>query len=178
MTDHIDATAQRLAHAEQVLDDAKAAEVTAFASIADLDCRAEAIDRRREQIRRDIATEKLTEIQAAGAYGLADADLADVAEIRRTAAEKHSTAVAHTQRAQANVNAAAHELKQEEQRSRFDALAAHTQVLEKALCEALGELFELGCTLHMPRALSSVWRPSAPLRNAIVLQVPPPRSRA
>ena len=170
----IEITAIRLAQAEQALTAAQQAEQEAAAVLQDIEHRAAAIERRKAKIRADVEAEKMNDMEAAGAFGLASADEHDLAELRRTAAHALGQAVTVTEQAQHQRDAAATAIEHEERRAHLAALTAHASALEESLCAAIGQIFALGQRLGMPRQLSSVWRPSGALYRAVWNQVPPP----
>ena len=173
MTDQINAAAAVLAHAEQVVQDAQVVEDGARAEVSDVDAKIAAIKARKVKIRADLEAGTLTDAQAGGLFQIAAADEQDLADILRGATERLGSAIAATREALAIRDRAVVGLEMAERRLKFDALANHVGIVEQTLTSAVAELFALGSSLGMPRVLSAVWRPSAALRNAITLGLPP-----
>lgn len=177
MTDHIKAAALALAQAEQLLQEAQTTEAQAKNTVSDIVQKLEAVQRRKVKIRADFDAETVSEAQAGGLFQIAAADESDLSDMKRAATEHHGAAIAATREAQAERDRAFNALEQAERRQSFEALSAHVATVEQTLTNAVAELFAMGNALGMPRALSSVWRPSAPLRNAIALGVPPQKAQ-
>jgi hypothetical protein len=176
MTDHIKAAAVALAQAEQLLQEANATEAQAKTAVSDIESKLEAVQRRKVKIRSDLDAETVSEAQAGGLFQIAAADESDLSDMKRAATERHGAAIAATREALTNRDHAFNALGQAERRQSFEALSAHVVSIEQTLTNAVAELFAMGSALGMPRALSSVWRPSAALRNAIALGVPPQKA--
>lgn len=177
MTDHIKAAAVALAQADHLLQEAHATEAQAKTAVSDIESKLEAVQRRKVKIRADLDAETVSEAQAGGLFQIAAADESDLSDMKRAATEHHGAAIAATREAQAERDRAFNALEQAERRQSFEALSAHVATIEQTLTDAVAELFAMGSALGMPRALSSVWRPTAPLRNAIALGVPPQKVR-
>lgn len=176
MTDLIKSAALVLAQAQRSLAEARTQQEQAKSAVTNALERATEVRRRMDQIRADREAGKITEAQAGGLFQIAAADEQDLLLIHRSATERHNEAIAATAAAQGDCDRAATAIEQLERRQSFDALAARVSELDKALINAVAELFEMGGTLGMPRALSSVWRPSTTLRNAVALGVPPQKA--
>ena len=173
MTDQIEFAAAALAQAEQGVHDAQAIEDGARCELSDVEAKLAAVTARKSNIRADLAAGTLSEAQAGGLFQIASADEVDLAEIRHTAADQLEAAVAATQNAQAARNLAIGALRQAEIRVQFDTLSGHAARLELELTNAVAELHALGRALGLPQSLSAAWRPSTPLRSAIILGIPP-----
>lgn len=177
MTDHIKAAAASLAQAEQLLHEAQASEAQAKSAVSDIEAKLDAVQRRKVKIRADHDSETVSEAQAGGLFQIAAADESDLTDMQRAATERHGATIAATREAQTERDRAVNALEQAERRQAFEALSTHVAMIEQTLTNAVAELFTIGSTLGMPRALSSVWRPSASLRNAIALGVPPQKAQ-
>jgi len=173
VTSQIEFAAAALSQAEQALHDVQDVEDGSRANVSDVEAKLAAVKARKVKIRADLDAGTLTEAQAGGLFQIAGADEQDLADILRGATERLGSAIAATREALAIRDRAVVGLEMAERRLKFDALANHVGIVEQTLTSALAELFALGSSLGMPRVLSAVWRPSAALRNAITLGLPP-----
>lgn len=175
MIDHIQPAAFNLANAELQLTVAYKEETKVSERIASLDDRTRVIGQQKTKIRADHQAGEMTDIEAAGAFGLADADERDIAALHRTAMLDLSIAESQVATAKNQCNAAAKAIEQAELRHKFDVLSAHVKELDNSLTDAVGELFQIGRGIGLPFQLSAHWKPSQALYRAVYLGVPPAR---
>lgn len=175
MTDHIQPAAFNLANAELQLTVACREETKVSERIASLNDRTRVIGQQKIKIRADHQAGEMTDIEAAGAFGLADADERDIAALHRTAMLDLSITKSQVATAENQCNAAAKAIEQAELRQKFDVLSAHVKELDNSLTDAVGELFQIGRGIGLPFQLSAHWKPSQALYRAVYLGVPPAR---
>lgn len=173
----IEAAAHRVAATELALEAAREVEAHTSASAQGIAERISATERRRQKIRADLEGERIDEAQAGGLYGLADADLRDLAELHRAALEQVGQAIQQTREAEDAHRRALDELARAEAAERFAALTAHAAELDASLCATVAELAALARQAGRPaNGLSTCFRPSAALSSMIRLGQIPLRS--
>lgn len=175
----IEAAAHLVAQAELALEAAREVEASATAGANEISERIAATERRRQKVRADLAAERIDEAQAAGMFGLAEADLRDLAELHRAAQEKVGQAIQQTREADADHSRAVAELYRAEAGDKFAALSAYAAKLDAALCAAVAELSATARETGRPaNGLSACFRPSPALSAMIRLGSIPPRVAA
>lgn len=176
----IEAAARFVAQSELALKATYEAEVDAAARAAQIAERIAATERRCDQVRADHAAKKLTDVEAGGLFALAQADVADLAELHRAAVELVGHATEQTRAAAAELSRAEAELSRAEAAAQFEALSEHAAELDEALCYCVSELSVLARRAGRPsNGLTAVFRPSSTLSAMIRLgQIPPHRETA
>jgi DNA repair exonuclease SbcCD ATPase subunit len=117
------------------------------------------------------ARAKPDDMAVLGKLALVEQDVEDLQHLRDEAERAAEEAKPTKQRA--DVDRAKQHLEQAKALASFDAVTEHTKACEHALCASLSRLHQLGQVIGKPRELSAVWKPSAPLYNAMQHRVVP-----
>lgn len=173
MTDALDAYSAVLAREESDLAAADQAIAAAVAHVDLLRDRLASQDERLDKIRVDLANNRLSQKEAGGIAIICAADRADLEQMLASAETDVVSAQQAAHAARERRDMAQQAFSRATSDLEFRALSERVAMIDNALCDAVGRLFQVGVAAGRPRALSGIWRPSSRLSRAVSLGVAP-----
>lgn len=172
----IETAARTVAAAEQTLDEAKAHHQEASSACESLKLRIVGLTEQMADIRRDRQSGKMTDLQAAGLFGILQEDLADLQKMAATADAGVASSAAVIAEAEAKLTLARNQLERAIQSERAQELGIVAKKLEAKLCDCISDIVEAGIMAGKTgRDLSQHWQPGPQLTRAMFSRVVPRR---